>query len=174
MKNGTRILLLNNDDSNSGPGIASYRLHKALRQIGLNSRMFVQNKLYSDDTIQTPQLLSRYIKMAELRAVIDGVPSPAMVFFDHLPLLRYSRKNREWTYWSTGWMPNLTARTINKINPDIVHLHWICNGFLPVSGLKKIKQPLIWTLHDMWAFTGDVILHGNVIIIHVIVGSVPN
>ena len=42
-------------------------------------------------------------------------------------------------------------------NSDIVHLHWINQGFLSLKSLKKIfklNKPVVWTLHDMWAFTG--------------------
>ncbi|MCK4796822.1 MAG: glycosyltransferase family 4 protein, partial [Spirochaetes bacterium] len=28
------------------------------------------------------------------------------------------------------------------------------NGFVKIESLKRINKPIIWTLHDMWAFTG--------------------
>lgn len=40
---------------------------------------------------------------------------------------------------------------------DILHLHWINFGFLSLNSIKKIgknRKPIVWTLHDMWAFTG--------------------
>lgn len=40
---------------------------------------------------------------------------------------------------------------------DILHLHWINFGFLSLSGLKSLfnlGKPVVWTLHDQWAFTG--------------------
>lgn len=40
---------------------------------------------------------------------------------------------------------------------DILHLHWINFGFLSIESLKKLfslGKPIVWTLHDMWAFTG--------------------
>ena len=37
---------------------------------------------------------------------------------------------------------------------DIIHLHWVA-GFLNYpSFFKKIKKPIVWTLHDMNAFLG--------------------
>lgn len=42
-------------------------------------------------------------------------------------------------------------------NSDIIHLHWFNQGYLSLRGLKRIlhlKKPVVWTLHDMWAFTG--------------------
>jgi glycosyltransferase involved in cell wall biosynthesis len=49
-------------------------------------------------------------------------------------------------------------RLINKIRPDIVHLHNIHSHDLNLSiffkYLKKTGVRVIWTFHDCWAFTG--------------------
>ncbi|MCK8493075.1 glycosyltransferase family 4 protein [Spirosoma sp. RP8] len=40
---------------------------------------------------------------------------------------------------------------------DILHLHWINFGFLSIDGLRALfalEKPIVWTLHDQWAFTG--------------------
>lgn len=40
---------------------------------------------------------------------------------------------------------------------DIINLHWINGGFLSYYELKKLsklKKTIVWTLHDMWPFTG--------------------
>lgn len=40
---------------------------------------------------------------------------------------------------------------------DIIHIHWINQGFLSTRGLKKIfdsGKPIVWTMHDMWPCTG--------------------
>ena len=39
-------------------------------------------------------------------------------------------------------------------NMDLVHLHWVCGGLLRLESLRKFRKPIVWTLHDMWAFTG--------------------
>lgn len=46
------------------------------------------------------------------------------------------------------------AEAIESWQPDIVHLHWICNQFLSLEDLGRIHQPVVWTLHDSWPFTG--------------------
>lgn len=47
---------------------------------------------------------------------------------------------------------------ISKINPDIIHLHNLhCHYMnLPLlfDYIKKNNIPVVWTLHDCWAFTG--------------------
>jgi glycosyltransferase involved in cell wall biosynthesis len=36
----------------------------------------------------------------------------------------------------------------------VVNLHWVGGGTLSVRAISKIKKPIVWTLHDMWAFSG--------------------
>jgi putative colanic acid biosynthesis glycosyltransferase len=47
---------------------------------------------------------------------------------------------------------------INSISPDIIHLHNIHGYYLSYpllfDFLKESKIPVVWTLHDCWAFTG--------------------
>ena len=54
-----------------------------------------------------------------------------------------------------------TKRLIEKIkeyNPDIIHLHNIHGYYLNIKilfeFLKEYNKPIVWTLHDCWAFTG--------------------
>lgn len=49
-------------------------------------------------------------------------------------------------------------KTVKSIKPDIIHLHQIHGYYLNVpllfDFLKKYNKPVVWTLHDIWAFTG--------------------
>ena len=49
-------------------------------------------------------------------------------------------------------------RVVDKINPDIIHLHNLHNCFVNLrmlfKYLKKKEIKVVWTLHDCWAFTG--------------------
>lgn len=55
---------------------------------------------------------------------------------------------------SVNVLPNTIANTINRLSPDIVHLHWLGANTLPIQDLRRIKAPIVWTLHDMWPFCG--------------------
>ena len=52
----------------------------------------------------------------------------------------------------------LFINKLKKIKPDLVHIHSMCDNYLYVnmffSFLRKNDIPVIWTLHDNWAFTG--------------------
>lgn len=37
---------------------------------------------------------------------------------------------------------------------DIIHIHWLSEGFISFKSISKIKKPLVWTLRDEWLFLG--------------------
>lgn len=49
-------------------------------------------------------------------------------------------------------------RKIRQANPDVIHLHnihgWYLNWKMLFDFLKNADIPVVWTLHDCWAFTG--------------------
>ena len=51
-----------------------------------------------------------------------------------------------------------TLRWMDEKKPDIIHLHNIHGDWIHVETLfnyiKRKKIPVVWTLHDCWAFTG--------------------
>jgi glycosyltransferase involved in cell wall biosynthesis len=137
-----KALLLSTEDAGSGSTRAAYRLHRSFRAIGIDSRMLVQTK-HSDDTTVIGSKSS-----SGAGQVVGGM----RVVLDRLPLKLY--RQREKSSYSLQWLPNKLTPAITQINPDIVHLHWICQGYLQIETLSQFQQPIVWTLRDMWAFTG--------------------
>ena len=49
-------------------------------------------------------------------------------------------------------------KQIDVLKPDIIHLHnihgYYLNYWILFDYLNKTKIPIVWTLHDCWAFTG--------------------
>jgi len=136
-----KILIVNTFDAQGGAARAAYRLHQALLVEDIDSQMLVQSKSSDDFTvIGSPTKLTRLL--ATCRSLLDA-----------LPVLMY--KNRTQTLFSPSWLPfSGIAKKINDLNPDIVHLHWIFGGMFRIEDIAKIKAPIVWSLHDMWAFTG--------------------
>lgn len=135
-----KILHVNTNDISGGAARAASRLQQGLHQIGVDSNMLVQNKEGDDNYIFGPASKS------------GKLYSKAKPFIDLLPLVFYRYKEK--VPYSIQWLPNNLQSRLNSFNPGIVHLHWICGGFLSIQYLAKINVPLVWTLHDMWAFTG--------------------
>ncbi|GGG42459.1 glycosyl transferase [Croceivirga lutea] len=56
--------------------------------------------------------------------------------------------------------------SLKKINPDIIHLHNIHGYFLNYptlfNYLSEFNKPIVWTLHDCWAFTGHCTHYENI------------
>jgi glycosyltransferase involved in cell wall biosynthesis len=135
-----KTLIVSSMDILGGASRAAYRIHKGFQSQGFGSVMLVQRKASDDPTVIGPA------------AKRDKVLNQLRPHFDSLPLQLY--RNRNNIEWSVGWLPNSITGEIDKINPDIVNLHWINNGYLPWSFPAGIKKPLVWTLQDCWAFTG--------------------
>ena len=55
---------------------------------------------------------------------------------------------------SPAWFSSIKHKQIYEIAPDIIHLHWVQGGALSIKEISKIKKPIVWTLHDMWPFSG--------------------
>ena len=102
--------------------------------------MLVQEKESDDYTVSGPETKRAYLT-ARIRAN-----------FDHLPLYLYPRRNV--SLFSSSILPDGLKGKIEVIAPDVVHMHWVTYGFLRPQTLTTIKRPIVWTLHDMWPFTG--------------------
>jgi len=58
------------------------------------------------------------------------------------------------TWRSPAKFGSITAKEINNSGADIVHLHWVTDGFLTIETIGKINKPIVWSLCDAWAFSG--------------------
>lgn len=58
------------------------------------------------------------------------------------------------TWRSPARFGSLGAREINAMPADVVDLHWVTDGFLSIEQIGRIEKPVVWTLYDMWAFSG--------------------
>jgi glycosyltransferase involved in cell wall biosynthesis len=135
-----RILHLSTTDIQGGAARGAFWLHKALRQQGIESSMFVDRK-YSDDAT-----------VFSASGAVARTGSKIRSRLDRMPLARYHVTHD--SFWSIGWVPHPIERVVRRMAPDIVHLHWIGDGFVPIAGLRRLGCPIVWTLRDMWSFTG--------------------
>ena len=134
-----KVCIVSSSNGRAGGHAAAYRLHHGL-QDRVNSTMLVGDKNRGDYTIISPQ--SRLAK-----AWVNVAP-----IIDALPKLFYP--NRDRTTYSLQWVPDRVANKVSEVDPDIINLHWANSGYLQVETIAKFNRPIVWTLHDMWAFTG--------------------
>lgn len=137
-----KVLTVSTSDINGGAARAAYRLHRSLLDQGVDSQMLVQFKSSDDPTVVRMSSDSSSYTFDRGRPLIDI-----------LPVRIYRNKTK--TLFSPAWFPHgSVVDRINESDADIVHLHWICGGMIRIEDLVKIKKPLVWSLHDNWAFTG--------------------
>lgn len=151
-----KILFVNTYDTGGGAAKASYRLHSSLQALGIDSKMIVKNKTSNDDSIIE-------INTFDKRNIYISKPYDYIVNKIKNFIYRF--------YWKP--YPNRTdlilsdLRSIsifnafNKIEFDILHLHWINHRFLDLEELYNVNKPIIWTLHDSWPFTGVCHIFNN-------------
>jgi glycosyltransferase involved in cell wall biosynthesis len=135
-----KVLLLSNYDVKGGAARATYRLHKGLQSIAVNSQILAGYKSSNDETVRLmPTQLGE--KFKSIRPKLN-----------RLPLKLYPKLGQ--VIFSPQWVPDSLASEVAKINPDVINLHWVCEGYMQIETLAKFNKPVVWTLHDMWAFTG--------------------
>ncbi len=136
-----KILHISISDS-GGAGRAAYRLHQGLQGSGGDSQMLVQFK-YTDDraVCELQKNLEKLFAKLKLTERLDD-----------LPLKFYPQGDP--SYFSVEWFPDRLADKVSQLNPNVVNLHWVCHGYLQIESLAKFNKPIVWTLHDLWPFTG--------------------
>jgi len=139
-----KVVHLNVSDIKGGAARAAFRLHQGLRQAGLDSSMVVAEK-YSDDehvTVPLQDKIGYYQRRLHYRQLTSQ-------FWRYAP----SRPIGLSPFTQPGARRNKAL--VNKLPAaDIVNLHWIAHFVDLPTFLAQCRAPLVWTLHDMNAFTG--------------------
>ena len=136
-----KVALLSYSDIGGGAAQATFRLHKALVAGGTESLLCVNQALSEDPNVFTPPgKVSTFLRslrphlgtIARNLLLTDGAPSPSL-----------------------SLLPSRWPKRLNSLNLDVVHLHWTQWEMLSIHDISQINAPLVWTLHDMWVFSGS-------------------
>jgi glycosyltransferase involved in cell wall biosynthesis len=142
-----KMLIINANDGVGGAAIACKRLHTALLARGHDSKLLViQTDGHVRETygfVGHEPFLARQIRKIKQRLL-------------NYRFLRPYKSNPEGHYLHTP-TPSVFDITQHELFAwaDVINLHWV-SGFLdfPSFFSKENKKKVIWTLHDMNAFTG--------------------
>ena len=137
-----RVLHLSHTDGGAGAGRAAYRIHAALRELGVNSRMLVSQKRTADPFVQSMYCsgLSHWrVRLAEYLEARAGqaLARDASIYLSpaHYGYFRPER-----------------AAVVRKA--DVVATYWINGAYIAPESLAAINKPIVWRLSDVWPFTG--------------------
>lgn len=119
---------------------AAFRTHHAILAAGIESVMYVEWSSSGDPTVIEP----------------TGYISKGVTFLRPHLVARPLRLNRndDSRIYSLSILSSSWPERINESEADIVHLHWICREMMSIKDIGRIEKPVVWTLHDMWAFCG--------------------
>ncbi|EPK6163585.1 glycosyltransferase, partial [Providencia stuartii] len=135
-----KILHISHSDLIGGASRAAYRLHRAMLNANIQSRMMVRVKQSHEHTILGPT--TRLNKLNNSIRMIAGQS------IDKLQCAQ--NKN----FHSGEWIPSFWSKIINSSDYDIINLHWVNNETMSIEDIGRIEKPIVWTLHDMWPFCG--------------------
>ena len=140
------VVILNTAELTGGAAVAANRLMKALNRSGANVSMLVRDQKSRDPRVVSINNSNLREKFNFMRFVWERL---VIFLSNHLrrkPLFQVSIAN-------TG--TDLSSHPLVQ-NADVIHLHWINQGFLSLDDIKKlirIGKPVVWTMHDMWPCT---------------------
>lgn len=134
-----------------GAGRAAYRINKSLKEIGVNSKMLVLSKDSDDqDVIQCGSSRTQKF-LQKIRR-----------HYEKFQINNYKHR-KSWGFSTADHGLNISNLDFIRDN-DIINIHWINKCFLSLKSIKqfgRLKKPIVWTLHDMWAFTGGCHYSGD-------------
>ena len=139
-----KVVHLSTSDTNGGAAIAALRIFNAQVKSGIDSKLLVQSK-HSNDPRVISLVLTFWDKLKYYQRFLEDELSIRT-------LSVYSRGRFTFPYFGLDLSKNIM---INEA--DIINLHWTNGGFLSLKSLLnigKMSKPIVWTLHDMWSFTG--------------------
>lgn len=142
-----KVLILNTSERTGGAAVAAGRLVNALRKAGTSVRMLVRDKQTADPDVVS--VSSSYIKRK--LSFVRFAWERWVIYACN----RFSRKNLfQVSLADTG----VDVSRLSAVKEaDVIHLHWINQGFLSLEDIRKLiatGKPIVWTLHDLWPATG--------------------
>lgn len=148
-----KLTLINTFHLSGGAAVACRRLLRALRKYNIEAHLLVGEKNRPDNFVAEKAVTFLQKKKAFLQFALDRV-----YFALH-------EKNKEVRF---AFSPANIGTDISKHplvqEADILHLHWVTFGFLSLQSIEKLvklNKPIVWTLHDMWPFTGGCHYSGS-------------
>jgi glycosyltransferase involved in cell wall biosynthesis len=138
-----KILYLNGADNEGGAAKAATRLLHGIHAQGAEAALFVQRKFGDDPLVKGPDSrLAKVMGFARptLEETLFGIPPGKLK-----------------GPFSAAFLPDGLLPQVTSFTPDIIHLHWVAR-MMRLETLNRLKVPIVWTMHDSWAFTGGCYL----------------
>jgi glycosyltransferase involved in cell wall biosynthesis len=145
-----KTLIISTSDLHGGAAIASYRLLNALHAQGESVKMLVRDKFSNNPLI---------IKVG------NPLQNKWNFYRERAKIFLHNRLSRKYLFDVSIANTGISIADLPEFREaDIIHLHWINQGMLSISEISNIiasGKKIVWTMHDMWSFTGICHHAGN-------------
>ena len=142
-----KVALINTADAGGGAPMACIRLLKALQLKQVAVTLQVQDK--KTDTPEVKTIDQSFFSRLTIKFNFFAERLPFIWFYAKEKSLRFA--------FSTARVGSNISKEDAIKEADILHLHWTNSGYLSTKNIQQLFEtgkPIVWTLHDMWAFTG--------------------
>lgn len=136
-----RVINVTSSLTGGGSGTATRRINECLNRNGISSSLFLAR----------PEIRSR-LDRESISARLRCIESKVRYRLSREVGAAFSR--RDGLDRSLAILDSFRINELNRLETDIVILHWTQGGFLSIRDIGRIKKPVIWTLHDSWLFCG--------------------
>ena len=138
-----KVVILSKSDGTGGAAIVSYRLMEALREEGVDARMLVAEKTTGSPYVA--EAFSHWLR--NYKFLRERLSIFCRNGFNRDSLFKIDDGSQGLPLWRHPWVKEADAVLIN----------WVNQGFLSLEGVRRIARQgkkIVWTMHDMWNFTG--------------------
>jgi len=133
-----KVINISYSDAAGGAAIGAMRFHKMLLKGGINSKLFVVDKITDEEGVfELPNRKYRRILSSSLTRLLTKYSDP------NNPIAR-----------SHNLVPMGLTKFINNLDADIIQFHWMGANTISIFEMAAIKKPVFWKLPDMWPFCG--------------------
>ena len=143
-----KVLSVNTNDAHGGAARAAMRIMQGVQQHSVETQVLVKEKHTRDTAVVS---LQQFLPKNWLYCIADWVVQKVKNKYHHWLWRPYS-KMKENVFMSDSRGTRLGG-ALQKLDYDVLHLHWINQRFIRLQDLPKNK-PIVWTLHDSWPFCG--------------------
>jgi glycosyltransferase involved in cell wall biosynthesis len=132
--------MLSHSDVHGGASRAALRLHRALRSSGVDCEFLVGKRFLEEEAIVGPATQAAH-RWSDARSVAALG-------------LRLLQRTRNEGLHSYNLFPSGLAARLNRMDVDVINMHWPHRELLSIAEIGKLRAPVVWTMHDQWAFCG--------------------
>ena len=137
-----RVLIVNTSEKTGGAAVAANRLMEALINNGVKAKMLVRDKQTDCLTVVSAG---------------DGWRQRWHFLWERWRIFMAMHFSKTHLFEADIANVGTDITTLPEFKEaDIIHLHWINQGFLSLNGIQKILssgKPVVWTMHDIWPAT---------------------